>query len=702
MPRREPPPAALPPRRCVLLEGTAAAGRAAASMLLAEFAAPRCLWLGAEPPAGFDRGPAAAVLGQEFDALVLDAHAGFDPDACGQAAGTLRAGGVLLLLTPPLADWPRFADPEHQRIAVHPLSAAEVSGRFLGRLARLLAADSRVERRHAEAPGAALRPPVPRPAASPALCATADQASAVAALVRTARGRARRPLVLAADRGRGKSAALGLAAAVLLASGKTRIVVSGPRLDATQAVFTHAAAALPAAQATRGRLELDGRVLEFIAPDALAEATQPADFVMVDEAAALPLALLERLLARWPRLAFASTVHGYEGSGRGFALRFRRTLDARTPEWRALTLETPVRWAAGDPLEALLARLLLLDAEPVDAALIAEAQPAALAIQRLDRADLAADDALLDEVFGLLVLAHYRTTPLDLRHLLDGPNLAVWVARHDGHVVAVALAAREGGFSPQLAAAVQAGQRRPRGHLLPQSLAYHLARPEAACLRAERIVRIAVHPAARGRGIGRALLAHIAAAAQADGVDLFGSSFAADPPLLAFWRGAGLLPVRAGFTRETASGAQAVLVLAALSAAGTASCAAARARFCQSLPYQLGDPLRELDPALALALLCDPEQPAPALEAARRAEIEAYVAGQRDYGSSVAVLWPACAQALASQAATRLDAAQAQLLLRKVLARDNWAELVRRCALPGRATAEQALRSAVGRLFAGV
>jgi len=42
------------------------------------------------------------------------------------------------------------------------------------------------------------------------------------------------------------------------------------------------------------------------------------------------------------------------------------------------------------------------------------------------------------------VLAHYRTEPDDLARLLDAPNVTARALTHDGHVVSVALLAREG------------------------------------------------------------------------------------------------------------------------------------------------------------------------------------------------------------------------------------------------------------------
>jgi tRNA(Met) cytidine acetyltransferase len=49
--------------------------------------------------------------------LVYDAYGGFDPDSFGAAAGALRGGGLLLLLTPPLDRWPDRPDPQAVRIA---------------------------------------------------------------------------------------------------------------------------------------------------------------------------------------------------------------------------------------------------------------------------------------------------------------------------------------------------------------------------------------------------------------------------------------------------------------------------------------------------------------------------------------------------------------------------------------------------------
>lgn len=737
------PPAdfhAPPPRRLIVLTGTADACRVAAQALLGRFVSEEVRWLdvdsdglarlhaGRVPDPAAARNPQAA-LGSECAALVIDAHTGFDPDAVGQAAGALRGGGVLLLLAPPLACWPLHADPLRRRCSVHGCEPAG-QDRYLARLARCIATDAALlrieagpqatpparalsrEGRRAEQPAgpavagvtpAALPPPPPLAGGSAGVCATADQILAVEALVRLARGRARRPLVLTADRGRGKSAALGLAAARLLADGWPHIVVTGPRLDATTAVFAHAAAALPAAQATRGRLELAGGVLEFGAPDALADAA-PVPLLFVDEAAALPAALLARLLARHPRIAFASTVHGYEGSGRGFALRFRATLDARTPDWRGLTLTTPIRWPADDPVEARLARWLLLDAEPAPAAALAglvrpaDPDPQLPTIVRIDRDRLVDDEAQLAQIHGLLVAAHYRTTPLDLRQLLDGPNLRLYAAlTRDAAVAGVLLAAGEGGFDAALATEVHAGRRRPRGHLIPQSLAQHLGVAEGARLRCLRVVRIAVHEAVRGRGIGRALLATLADDAVRDGFDLLGTSFSAETGVLRFWQAAGLGPVRVGSGHDTASGAPPLMLLRALSAAGEATLAPLLARFAADLPLRLAGPLSALEAELAAALLAGAGADAAVDTAHDTATVTAFAHGARDWASAWPALWRTAGRALA-QADPALSPAERALLVAALLQHQPWPALARLIGASGRAAVEAQLRQVFARL----
>ncbi|WP_290907057.1 GNAT family N-acetyltransferase [Halomonas sp.] len=701
-------------RRCcrglVWLTGEAGACRHAALALWQGGSWQSPLWVAPEAPRGLVEGDclapgrASTRLGGEQDLLVLDAvseGAGFDPDAFGALAGTLRAGGLLVLMTPP--DWGARPDADYARLAEYPFRPEQLSARYLARLAGLLDAAPEVIRW--PAPGAPFLPPlleqlprVPAPAVDPASadpdCLTDDQAEAVARLVRQRR---RRPLVITADRGRGKSAALGIACARLLAAGEAEILVTAPRPAAVESLFERLATLCPAGERHGLDFLLGDRRVRFVAPDELTRLAQAGAAggagarLLVDEAAAIPAALLGVWLSAFPRIAFATTVHGYEGSGRGFAVRFLPRLTREAPEWQGLHLGEPIRWAADDPLEGLVNRLLLLDAEPVPAA-----SAMAPAWQRVMPAELARDETRLRALFGLLVQAHYRTTPADLRRLLDGPGVGIGALVSDESPVGVVLTGDEGGFDTELAERVARGERRPRGHLMAQSLAAHAGSREALTARLRRVVRIAVASSHRRAGLGRWLIEQEAEQASRDGVDLLGASFGAEPGLIAFWRSLGFVTLRLGLTRETATGEHALMVARPLTKRGEALAAELATRFQRALPGLLAFELRELSPEVAAALLSEGE--GPALDAADRRDVTDVAIGHRE----PALARPAL-QALVRHALARgvpVDDESLCLLVAWGFQGASTERLAARLGLSGRREVTARLRQAAAELLA--
>ncbi|SEL57094.1 tRNA(Met) cytidine acetyltransferase TmcA [Halomonas daqiaonensis] len=597
------------------------------------------LWISAEPVDGIEvsnwllASKARTRLGDEGDLVVLDAVSaenGFDPDAFGALAGTLRAGGLLVLMTPP--DWGVRPDADYRRLADYPWRVEQLSARYLARLARLLAADERVIHWTAgESPSRLCLPETPPAAASSSVgdvdCLTRDQAEAVARLTRLRR---RRPLVLTADRGRGKTAAMGIACARLLAAGETEILVTAPRPSAVAGLFERLEALCPEGQRRANTFEVGRGRVAFLPPDALVRLTEqgevggPGRLLLVDEAAAIPAPLLGRWLDVFPRIAFATTLHGYEGSGRGFALRFCERLERQTPDWRACHLAEPIRWAEGDPLEALTSRLLLLDAEP---AACPEAGESPI-LRRLDRDALARHESRLRTLFGLLVQAHYRTTPADLRRLLDGPGVAITVLETGTALQGVVVSGDEGGFEADLAEQVARGERRPRGHLLAQSLAAHAGEREALTARVRRVLRIAAPADLRRLGTGRQLIEAEVVRARRDGIDLLGASFGAEAGLQIFWQVMGFRAVRLGLTRETATGEHALMVVRPTSSAGERLAERLQARFHRQLPGLLAFELAELEPAVVVALLA--ESLAPSLGEEDHRDLDDVAFGHRE------------------------------------------------------------------------
>jgi tRNA(Met) cytidine acetyltransferase len=570
-------------RRCCWLAGDTDPEPHLRDLLAAADVDDDALLLGHEDLAGLTRHPpreAGALLGTTRDCVVADLRGECRPNALGRAVGCVDGGGLLVVLAPPLDDWPERRDRFDATLAAPPATVEDVAGSFRARLVALARAHRGVAVVDTDAgrveddgltdpaparPRAAPEPPDDHrfPRAAYDACLTDDQVRTVHAFEAL-----REPdsaVVCTADRGRGKSSAAGLAAGSLAAAGRDVLVTAGDRRGAGE-LFARAREVLDALGVLVGdppeggdadlRASDGGRV-RFTPPAAAADLPGDPDVVLVDEAAGLPVDLLAAFLGRVP-VGYATTLHGYEGAGRGFAVRFRDRLAASDAAVTETTMANPVRYAATDPVEPWAFRALLLDASPAVEPLVADATPESVAYRAPTPADLLADEHLLREAFGLLVLAHYRTEPDDLARLLDAPNLTTRLLVHDGHAVAVALVAREGGLDADTREAVYR-EGRVQGNMLPDLMTGQLRDPEAAGPVGRRVVRIAVHPEVQSRGLGSRLLADLHG--EFDDADWFGTSFGATPRLLEFWLANGYRPVHLSATRNPTSGEHSAALL---------------------------------------------------------------------------------------------------------------------------------------------
>lgn len=664
------------------------------------------LWVGIAPDPSYehrDPGCAHTVLGQEYDAVILDAHRGFDADDFGALSGVLCAGGLFFLLTPEFSQWVNLADRTTEKMLVAGYRLEQVGHHFISRLTRLLKQDNDVVVIREEDSGSRLLTRFHdtsisvAPVLPPGKFATGDQQHAVEAIMAMSTLEDPSAVVLIADRGRGKSSALGIAAADLLQGGANCIVLTGPRLNALNAVFERARAGLPEGDYRSGVLSAPQGMLIFSAPDELLHDPIDADLLMVDEAAAIPAQMLTRLLVLYPRVVFATTVHGYEGSGRGFELRFARVLDQNRPRWKRIRLVQPVRWGANDPLEALSFRALLMDASPVSSAGMQDISPEACRSECLNRDVLSEDESLLRELFGLLVTAHYRTRPFDLRYLLDAPNVSVYVLRCQGHVVATAMLAKEGGFDAQTSRHIYAGLRRPRGHLLAQSLSAHVgveSAPEKTFL---RVVRIAVHPELQGRGLGSLLLESIIDDAARQGIDAIGASFAADIDVLRFWQRQAFHAVHMGISLEHTSGSHPVMMLRPLNETGLILSNEARQRFAARFQVLLKDALAGLDQELRDQLADD--FPAEMATPETSHELIAFTYARRGFETSLYAIKPFIQDLMEREALPSLDSRQQTLVQLRVLRHKDWKSVVNELSLSGKREALELMRQTLAEIM---
>jgi len=186
-----------------------------------------------------------------------------------------------------------------------------------------------------------------------------------------------------------------------------------------------------------------------------------AELLVIDEAAAIPLPIVRSLLG--PYLVFmASTINGYEGTGRSLSLKLLQQLREMSRPSSAISgpsgsstteggekkkegislarslkeikLTTPIRYGPGDPIEAWLNALLCLDAtlSPSRSAKLQGCpHPSACELYYVNRDTLfsyhPASEVFLQRMMSLYVASHYKNSPNDLQLMSDAPGHALFV-----------------------------------------------------------------------------------------------------------------------------------------------------------------------------------------------------------------------------------------------------------------------------------
>lgn len=575
-------------------------------------------WLGQQAPSGFTLLSAKQKqqwLGTECDVLVVDARHAVDWDLVAASSGCLKAGGLWLLVTNEPDLWLQQPNPAAKRVLPYPLDATAYTGLFKEFWLEQLQYAHWVKLIEGSPAVIPVLPEAIAPAQTEQPYRTAEQQIAVASIHKVVTGHRRRPLVLTAHRGRGKSSALGLAAAQLAQQGKTDILLTGPSPVAVQTAFFIAADLLNQSYQT-GQNQLLNGTIRFVPVDVLLAEKQQNTVILVDEAAAIPTPQLQQLTDLYSRLVFATTEHGYEGTGRGFQLRFQSYLQQHCPGFQKLHLHQPIRYQSNDPLEQLIFKGFLL--EQTDSVITTPLQPKAFSCPIKD---LLQQPQKLQQIFSLLSLAHYQTDVMDLWALLDNPTLKLYTLEQDQQVIACALISFEGQLDAELATAVAHGKRRVQGHLLAQSLAFHCLQPQLAEKKMARIQRIVVHPLMQKQGLGSQLLGLVLQDLLGQQY-LIGTSFGATLALAKFWQKAGFSPVKLSQHNEQASNEASVLMLYG------EQFRSLQQQFSRQLYWQLADKQRSLDPALALLWA---EPPAIELTPQQNTELQLFQADLRPF-----------------------------------------------------------------------
>ena len=681
--------------------------RATLKQVLPQAFSQEAFWVSADIPAGASGVPLhryLELLGKDIPLLIYDTLQGYNPDCMGAISGTVPAGGIFVLLTQALCQPDCFSSGIDGALENEPLHSQRFSAYFSETLVRT---DAFTVYEQSTAPNTYA--PIKfagsqRELVEKTITETEDQSIAVSAVIKVANGHRKRPLVLTADRGRGKTSALGIAAAQLLLERPRRIIITGPRWSAVETAFLHAEKGLSDSEKKlikeKHALFVEGGELTYVAPDVLASDARCVDLLLVDEAAALPAPVLYRLLQRHSRIVFSSTIHGYEGTGRGFEIRFKSMLNRLTPQWRGLHMHTPIRWSSGDPLEAFVFDSLLLNAETCSAEIALQCDADDLQFIELDLDSLAKDRQQLKELFGLMVLAHYRTSPNDLRTMLDTPGVRLFALINRGHIIAASWLVEEGGLSDKQTESIRQGQCRLKGHLVVQSLMSQFGLLQAAQLRSARIVRVAVHPEVQQQGLGKRLITSIIGVIR-DDFDFISSSFGATLGLNKFWRECGFYPFRLGFKREASSGEHALMVGLGVNEEGASLIASANGKFHRDFPLQVSEYFSEVTVKLLIELLInDNKRESHALTDDDTQALDRFVLGYQAYEGASVPIWRYLVHSEKAMTAMQgLDDIQQQVLVSKVLLKKDWKDITLQYGLRGKKEVLALLRAGLSSIM---
>ena len=403
-------------------------------------------------------------------------------------------------------------------------------------------------------------------------CKTLDQAKAVVTFLDAASEKTLRSTVaLTAARGRGKSAAMGIAVAGAIGMGYANVFVTSPSPENLKTFFQFVLKGFDAL-GYKEHLDYDivessnpafGRAIvmvnvtrvhrqtiQYILPQHH-ERAATAELLVIDEAAAIPLPVVQKLLG--PYLVFlCSTVNGYEGTGRALSLKLisnlrRESATAAAPGkdgggggggggrmLREVQLAEPIRYSFGDRIEAWLNNLLCLDAADATPPLIgALPPPSACEMFEVNRDTLfsahKASESFLKRMMSLYIASHYKNTPNDLQLMADAPAHRLFVllapivkdANALPEILCVVQVALEGAITRASASATLAAGHAPQGDLVPWTVATQFQDPEFPSLNGARIVRIATHPDLPRQGYGSRALSLLHAFYEGKLTDLF-------------------------------------------------------------------------------------------------------------------------------------------------------------------------------------
>jgi tRNA(Met) cytidine acetyltransferase len=559
------------------------------------------------------------ALGGTWDLLLVDFSKQFRANDLGRLTETVRGGGIIVFCIPPIDEWLSTLTPFERKLISKPYTEDDVKHlfkrRFISKILEhpgvwLIDLEKGVV--HGEVVKVVEHAPTRFTVDMYGIPLTEDQLRTIEVFQKLIEAKGRSCLLVVADRGRGKSAAIGLGLAwytkKLLDEGKSRfILLTAPELVNVRTLIEFLVKGLDILRIGYSVRELGGVIRRIEVGNVEITYTQPViaaksrvSVKVVDEAAGIPIPLLLGILRSSRVSVFSSTIHGYEGAGRGFSVRFMKALkEDPTLNVEHVRLETPIRYPKDDPVEKWLYDTLLLDAEPDR--IEGEPIPELVNYKRIGKEDLSRDEDLLKGLYGIYVLAHYRNRPNDLAILLDAPHHSARALVYDGKVIVSLWVAEEGGLT-FTSREDMLREAESSGHVIPSRIALHCGVVDFFKLRGLRIVRIATHPSFTGRGFGSKALTML----ESESIGTYhwvGASFGASEELVRFWLRNGYIPLHLSPSINPVSGEYSLIVVKPLTEDAYRYVAQANVEFRIRLIESLYDVYSKLELSIARLLL---------------------------------------------------------------------------------------------------
>ncbi|MEM4481995.1 MAG: tRNA(Met) cytidine acetyltransferase TmcA [Desulfurococcaceae archaeon] len=577
-------------------------------------------------------------LGATVQFLVMDLTKDLKPNDIGKLVGIVEGGGLILLLAPPWKLWdnfktifketltvPHFPEPRHVFIAWFKKKLLEHYGIgvYDADNQKIIKAISLVEKPKTYAKNVTIPSERIFPIDVYEHALTADQINVIKILenfYEKPKKSTKKVFVLTADRGRGKSCAIGIGIVGLLhlflskkIKPRFRALVTSPSPSNVQSLMMLSCRVLDKLGYTYNSIRRGGNLIEIRGERFSIEYWEPlnipklkGDIVIVDEAASLHVPLLYKILDVHNRLIFSTTIHGYEGSGRGFSVRFLRRLQTmENVELYKYEMSEPIRYNYNDPIEEWQFKTLLLDAEPAELTQsdLEDIESKKLIYVKIEPEVLFNKEEELRQLFGIYVLAHYRNEPDDLGMLADAPHhLIRAVKTASGKIVCSIQIAQEGPIDQKFAEELLRGGK-IQGNIIPDRFLKHLRLLDFAYTTGWRIVRIATHPAVIGKGVGSWALEKIFEEVKERGLDWLGAGFGVTDELLRFWIKNGFSVVHISPDRNPTSGEYTVLVIKPSSEKTEKILSVAKLEFKLKFMKSLPINYRELEPEVVYLII---------------------------------------------------------------------------------------------------